>query len=122
MTFRLNVRRVFAVDGAGCAAAAGALIVSDRLADAVGISSRKRWAVAAALGATSAILLSETMSPGPSNGELKRAALINCGWTVTCLFGLRGRPSYLGAALLVGTAAFDAVAGIAQWHLQSDPV
>lgn len=112
-------RGVLVADGVGCAAAAGLVIGSGRAVGSLDPSLRVRWPVAAALGATSALLVAGAMRQQPENRDLARAAAVNVGWVTACLAGLLRRPSPLGKTLLASTAALDAVAAIAQLTLRS---
>lgn len=111
-------RTVLAADGAGCAAAAFAVLCSDRVLGAVDPSLRSRRPVALALGVTSAVLLAGAARARPRAEDLTGAAVMNAGWVATCLLALAGRPSAAGAALLTGTAVFDATAAALQWYLK----
>lgn len=112
-------RTILAVDGVGCAAAAAVVAGSERVVALYDPSLRSRWPVAAALGATSGVLLSGARSPAPGDRDLERAAVINAGWVVACCAGLRGRASRPGTAVLAATAGLDGAAAIFQLALRS---
>lgn len=113
-------RAVLAADGVGCAAAAVLVLSEERMALSFDPSPRSRWPVAAALGATSALLFSGALRELPGNQHLERAAVVNAGWVPACVVGLLGRPSRSGVVVLTATAALDGAAAMAQLALRPE--
>lgn len=107
------------LDGAGCLAAAGALIASHRVGDLVHPSRSWRRPTTAALAATSAVLLAGSVSDEPSPAVLRGSALVNAGWVAVCATALSRPLPTTGRALVATTAALDAAVGTAQWLLQA---
>lgn len=72
-----------------------------------------------ALAATAATLM--IGAARPTAVALRTAAVINAGWMLVCIGTLvgpaRAQLTPVGASLVLGTAAFDGVAGLQQWRM-----
>lgn len=112
-------RTVLATDGAGCAAAAALVLGSAEIVRSIDPSLKVRWPAAAALVATSTLLVTGALRDEPRDQDLERAAGVNLGWVAICLAGLLWHQSRSGAVVLASTAVLDAAAATAQLALRS---
>ncbi|HET8992447.1 MULTISPECIES: hypothetical protein [unclassified Rhodococcus (in: high G+C Gram-positive bacteria)] len=112
-------RVVLGLDSVGCALAAVAVSVDERMAGSVDPSRRGRVAVAVALGATSVVLGRAAVRRPVRDRDLEIAGAVNLGWVAACCVGLSRAPSRLGRTLLLTTALSDGFAAIAQWALRA---
>lgn len=111
-------RAVLGLDSIGCAAAAVAVSLDERVAGSVDPSQRAQVPVAVALGATSVVLGRATVRRPARRRDLEIAAVVNIGWVAACCVGLSRAPSRLGRGLLITTALLDGAAAAAQWFLR----
>ena len=116
---RKRARTVLAADGVGCLAAAGAVLISDRVLGTIDPTLTSRPPLTRALLATGALLLRGASRKRPRPKDLRRAAVANLGWVLVCAASRRSVPTRTGWWLLVSTAVFDGTCGWLQWKLGS---
>lgn len=99
---------IVGIDAIGCLLAAP-IAAAPQISKLIDPSLRARWPIVGALTVTGLVFA--------ASRSAKTAAVINCGWVLVCLVGIRKVPTPLGKTLVGATALCDGFMAGWQWRI-----